>query len=265
MKSLAIVLLLAIVSASDTQCDIYRCVQMFGGQCANATLNNSIMTYNMQSCTNGKICDLQLSDATPDLCATNHSFALRYPGEVCLTNAECFNANCTSGTCLGAVEAEYCDDDSACGPALYCEAKKCVKVKAKGESCTTGKCDVTLVCSSGVCKEIGGLAVGAIATAPAACKTFFVNSTGVCDNGPTLVRVAGDASSGPTTCSATKTDCAYKYSDGSVSTPSPCICGRTASNTRYCVPGKGDVSVDDVRTDFANMEIVHRVCEEHER
>lgn len=248
MKSLVIFLVLvALVSADEMKCDVYNCKDLGANECAKVTRDTNNLIFELKACAGGKVCDLKFGE-TPDTCAASYSTPLRYPGELCSANSECFSNVCDEKTklCTSGIEGADCEDDMGCSAGLYCSAdQKCAKVKNETEDCTAAKCDAGLVCNSGVCAKIGQLKIGEAATALAACKSFFIIG-GFCAEGPKLVREQGiDNEAGPTKCSATKNEC--KYALGNDTQTDACICGRTdKAEQKYCNPGKGDIDMKDV-------------------
>lgn len=197
--------------------------------------------YTLQVCNDSMVCDTSSSDGT-FTCLQSYVKPFRYPGEVCNASQDCFNGVCneTAHLCQGKPEASSCANDNECNPSLYCDktVNQCVKTIAPGQACNPGKCDAFHVCSNNVCVLMGSLKNGVSATAPAACESFYVNTTNFCADGPTFVQ---SKSKLPYQC---ETACEYKLESGSVF--EPCACGRDSNGTKFCNPGRGDLKMTDV-------------------
>lgn len=245
MKSLAIVMACVALSVmAEFTCDVYSCSELAKGQCASIEWSINHSLYKLQACPDKKVCDLHLG-VEPDTCEDSRTTPYRFPGELCAKDAECFGGKCEKNVCQGAASGESCNDDSYCNPGLYCDAaeKKCVPTKKRGDDCSTGKCDAFLVCDQKKCTDVGRLENNKPASAPAACKSFYVRN-GACSAGPTLIRAATDPQTGPITCPASG-ECHYKLGNQEIA--EPCTCGRTEKGTKYCNPGKGDMNPDNVK------------------
>ncbi len=247
MKSFAFVLaFIALTVFAQHTCDRYNCTtSLEDGQCARIDQIDQpkpYIVFQLQTCKDSKqICDLRFG-AEPDYCRTVRTSPTKFPGEFCLNDTDCFSGKCNA-TCQGLSEGAECSDDSQCNTKLFCNStRQCAPVKKENDDCSSSvKCDSYLVCNNLKCTKIGSLEDNSKATAPAACKSFFILN-GTCTAGPTLVRPEEEPTEGPIVCPG---KCTYKLADNKEFTE-PCVCGRTADGIPLCNPGKGDISTDDV-------------------
>jgi len=174
----------------------------------------------------------------------------RYPGEYCNDGKNCFSSKCDNDKkiCKGQGDGEDCEKDYECDVGFFCFERKCKALLSKGETCDgTNKCKVNLICNKDKCTEYGSLDKDTEASAPAACKSYFIEG-GKCQVGYKL-ESPRDACK-ENTC---------KYSQEGKDAPTKdCVCGVTEEGNSYCNLGEADVDPTPV---LSNNLLVFRLCE----
>ena len=249
MERSIFILILGFVCYSSAQdCNRYICNNdLREDLCMVKEVTGSNITYQLKECSEGRVCDLREDDSEAR-CNNWYTTPLKYPGEYCRNNSECFSGECHANhsICVGRSESLNCESDDICNPGFYCDAntRKCTSVKKINESCSQNeKCASYLICNKEKCIVHASLDENAIADHPHACKSYFV-SNGICKNGSKLKRGENDPKFGPIPCPETVGRCTYVL-DGSENAE-PCICGITNNTAKYCPPGRGDLILDDV-------------------
>jgi hypothetical protein len=94
--------------------------------------------------------------------------ALRYPGEDCKVDTDCFSPDkdkypdeklvgtCKNGKCQGYSKNQLCEETSWCNVGYHCSEteKKCVSQLSENADCTkTNQCQNNLICFEGKCKN----------------------------------------------------------------------------------------------------------------
>jgi len=93
---------------------------------------------------------------------------VRFPGEECEVDSDCFNdvshpGACYGKKCWGMNETQPCNATESCVVGLYCDLVKgqCTKQRKEGEPCVYGwDCQNHLGCHDGTCKAFGSLKEG---------------------------------------------------------------------------------------------------------
>jgi hypothetical protein len=240
MKSLVILLAVTAIVYAE-QCLFYQCNdQLPAGVCSSKTLNNSNTIFQMKECDGEKVCDVRLKG--DDKCEDSYKQKVAYPGEFCRNDSECIKGTCSKDKiCTLNPGNTTCEDDTDCNPGLFCKASNCEKLKMFNESCSgEDKCHPSTVCNYSVCVKLGSGIIGQKASAPIACKSFYLEG-GACQEGPKLTNHSEDglACNEGYLCEYTKVD-KSKYND-------KCRCGRGAMGAQYCQPGRGDIDMQPVR------------------
>ena len=243
MKSFAAVFALIFAfAAAEFTCDVYSCAKLEGDICARVNQTDSRLYFEFQTCPESKVCDLHLG-TEPDHCNAFYTTPSKYPGEYAANETECFGGiyDKEKKICLGKKLNDTCSGDIDCGPKLFCSSQICVPALKEGEACgAAAKCDAHLVCNKGNCTKVGSLKEDIEASAPAACKSFYIMN-GRCHEGPKLLTSNGKKAEEPIECPG---DCTYTLNGTNHS--SSCICGKTEFGRPFCTPGKGDVDITDV-------------------
>ena len=245
MKSLAILLAITAVAFAAEQCLVYSCNNALPkGTCSTKVVNPSNITYQMKACEDSKICDVRLKGE--DKCADFYDQKLAYPGEFCRNDKECIRGKCdvnNTKQCILSPGNETCTDDLDCNPGLFCKAGNCVALKMDKEACgKEDKCHPSFACNDSVCVKIGTGKIGEKASSPIICNSFYLED-GVCKEGPKLSNYSEDR---PVQCPQEGV-CTYKFKEGDRSFTDKCRCGRASTGAKYCQPGRGDISMQDVR------------------
>jgi len=245
MDSLLLAFLLLPFYASADACPIYTCNQNLPQDvCLSRREESGHIFIDLNICKESKVCDIYniLEDAK---CKATYSYPLKYPGEYCHHNGECFSFRCDnySKRCIGNPGGKECESDANCSNGLYCSDKNlCTQTKQDGQMCSEfEKCAAHLVCSKGTCTPMLSLENGERTDLPFACKSYFVLD-GVCKEGPKLRREENDPESGPIPCN--RGNCTYLLGESEL--VEPCQCGMTETEEQYCRPGIGDVDLADV-------------------
>ncbi len=234
---LGLICIFALHAMADDSCTAYLCKAFQGSSNKSCALWESNTTTNwisLKPCTvSGEYCPLPAESGYETTC-TNVSTSL-LPGDYCTVSTACLSGNCIKNLCKGKLEAVACASDAECDVGLYCDTantKTCVQTVAVGAACTSdSRCDPVSFCYNNNCTAYAQLPVGAVATSPSACQTYYI-SEGKCAKGPTLA-------DGNFTCPA-EGACTYKV--GSTTTKMACSCGKTEKTILYCNLGQGDVS-----------------------
>lgn len=246
--------MIGLALADPLKCTFYNCYEFKDNICSsiNKTFPD-VIGFNLKACPDKTVCNLQFGDE-PDTCAPNYTIPLRYPGEACKNPEECFSGNCNS-VCTGKKVDEACSDDADCDVELFCNLPtlKCKAVSKFNESCSTViKCGAGLVCNDGTCLSIGSIENGKPASAPAACKSFYI-SGGNCTKGPILVAKSAQAGEDLHIC---KDKCQYQLGEGLME-PEFCQCGMTPDPAKsFCPPGRGELDLKDVIFFYNSISIL---------
>ena len=83
---------------------------------------------------------------------------IRFAGEKCVANDDCYNQNCTKSVCTGIAKGQNCTDDQSCMKGNFCQSQAtvptCVAQLAKGTNCTRSlECVNSNFCWNGKCTE----------------------------------------------------------------------------------------------------------------
>ncbi len=235
MKFVLIGLVVVIaVRAGAIVCPAYNC---------DATLGSKVCAYKTNT-----LVKLQACSSTSQYCPiTLHVDGMvnctditgLLPGDYCLNNTQCLSGICTGNQCIGAKTGDACNSDSNCGAGMYCNSNVCTAVASIGDVCTSDNmCDPTGFCSNGKCTAFAQLAEGIASTVALACATFYTNGTH-CVTGPKF------SNSANYTCPADGT-CYYNYNGEKFA--KACVCGKSKTTSGFCKHGRGDFSLQDVRS-----------------
>ena len=196
--------------------------------------------YYLNLCKSGQYCDMT-GDKYTKVCVPD----VRYPGEYCAKNANCYTNKCAKKTkrCKGKSISEQCNNHADCDVGLFCKVNiinhtssmTCQPVLKEGEDCTsyTYQCGVNSVCNDGICTKAGSLENGEPATNSMACKSNFI-MFGKCDEGFKLVR--NYYTKQPSVC---KEECNYINSRNEALVKD-CVCGMNQINISFCQVLEGD-------------------------
>jgi len=180
------------------------------------------------------------------------STVLRFPGEDCIKNEDCYTTDkvkypdeklvgtCVSGKCQGYKTGEACKETAWCLAGNYCEAEKCAPLKKETVDCVkTTECQNHLVCFEKKCQnkyysQEAGTDVTGKADAPLAllCKYGKTTSKGVCDFWTSTGTI--DKKSDLVSCKEGE-KCNYDTKDGPQT--KPCECGYNVDGLSYCPKG----------------------------
>jgi len=248
------IILASFVIGEKIECDKYVCGGLNTDECAKAEIySENLMTYYLNPCNDTKICPLNFHDQ-PDICSLDHVHPTKFPGEFCKIGLECLSGNCLNNTCKGVEAGFKCTSDSVCDAGLYCnELNECEEAKYENLKCDyKTKCLSTFVCNKGVCTKILSLENGSEASAPLACKSYFIHQ-GVCFEGPKLQKEEQyEDTEGPIPCNNETYLCSYVV-DGKLKINQLCQCGMADTRDSFCSPGKGDIDSKDY------AEYVHKL------
>jgi len=209
--------------------------------------------YFLQPCKEkNQVCEITAIFGVPGTCTEYYSKPTLLPGEACTHEKQCISGICEqknptdlNKVCIGYSIDKECLLDEECSEGLQCLNKVCKPLQPKGDQCSlSNKCKVSLVCDQGICTEIGSKKVGEKAEVPAACSTFFVKDH-QCANGPVLKH---EENSEGLRCPPSG-ECTYKFEEAKGEENEyklPCSCGISEHNEGYCMPGRGDIVMDDV-------------------
>jgi hypothetical protein len=110
-----------------------------------------------------------LEDVIYGFCYNSYDF-FKLSGEKCKGDLDCYSKNCKDNICIGKLENEKCNKNAECDVGLYCNNKKCEKLKNEGENCfrldeddtyfldnMDDNCYAGLVCNNDKCVKLGSL------------------------------------------------------------------------------------------------------------
>lgn len=211
------------------KCTKYSNAELNEGECSKFALKDGVAELYVKECPEKKYCHYEFPD-TPESCSDHP--AQKYPGEHCTENAECLSQVCEK-VCVSRVTSG-CKSHGDCATGHYCNsAGQCTSLKNDTESCSSSEpCHVNLICNKNVCVKPGSLAEGAVATAPAACQSFYIKE-GKCHKGLHLVN-------GTHACTDQYSLCEYEVDGGKFLRS--CKCGMTDKGTSFCRPGEADIN-----------------------
>ncbi len=252
LQALFFVAMLAVVLSDGlSKCPRYRCQEVGSKDaCAKGEMLMGEVVYSLQPCRRpGDICDIIHPFGQIDTCAAYSSRGTLFPGEYCRNDKECISSKCVTTderirVCRGNDENGICGEDEDCNPGLSCQHKVCKSVASLGAACDADKrCSAAAVCEGGKCVKIGSKKKGENAATPAACATFYI-SKGKCATGPKLHGVKG---SNKEACPSNQL-CTYTFDAAPTEEiATPCSCGMTDTTEAFCIPGRGDIHLDNVR------------------
>lgn len=209
--------------------------------CMEVTESPSGVTYKLSPCpSSSQVCNIFDLSSTTKFCVDASSIKTLYPGEHCTKSSECLRGECDSklSKCQASKLDGACASDIDCNPGLYCDGEKCQKLIELNQPCDdVKKCTVNAVCTKGECKRIGSLEENAETSNSAVCKTFY-SYGGHCVKGPTLKK------DGSSLVCPKSGKCTYQR--GKDTEERPCECGFASGTNKFCRPGEGDLSMNDV-------------------
>ena len=157
-----------------TPCPKYNCIES-AAQCAQSSDADATLITLSPICKDNEICVLP-EDPTQTVigtCTSLESSTIRYPGEDCATDADCYNSptnsfvsKCDQETkkCTGIPQYEKCERTENCLVGYYCSSisHRCEVQKSEYQECTsTFECKNNLLCYGGHCSNIlYGLPIG---------------------------------------------------------------------------------------------------------
>jgi hypothetical protein len=169
----------------NIHCAKYQCDDTTSSSCITVHTGINSVGYNnvtlSHGCPNGESCFVFMPWDTftvepKDLkvqCGQIFTFTLRYPGEYCSLDSDCFGSHshneigkCINQKCTGMAEGDTCFDTAHCLKGLYCNknTKKCAKQRQIGESCLSSfDCINNIMCHNSTCSiEPFTLPLGAV-------------------------------------------------------------------------------------------------------
>ena len=254
-------------SPSKAICAKYTCKSREANCVASHfTKNNETMSLNVivsDVCKKDEFCDIGGVPNTVfynetdvnGTCKANANLpvaGVRYPGEKCLKNEDCYEPDasfypdeflvgtCMFGYCQGYNATQNCSETAWCWTGNYCgEDKTCAPLKKEKENCTqTAQCQNGLLCQNQTCQNAWfSLPVNATVisdnfiSADNFCK-FGRAHKGVCDYLNTTDTV--EKKSGLVVCNPGQ-KCNYTSLAGAVELD--CQCGYNADGKAYCPKG----------------------------
>ncbi len=180
---------------------------------------------------------------------TRPSSQLRYPGEACENDIDCWGpatgndtnlGTCKWGVCRGYNATQNCTQTAECWKGNYCNEKsQCAALKKEKENCTkTSECKNNLLCYQGKCQAVWySLNVGTNVSADGDynsayyCK-FGKATNGVCDSMNSTD--TADKKSGLVVCTSEQ-KCNYTTIAGAMTLD--CQCGYNSDGNSYCPKG----------------------------
>ena len=181
---------------------------------------------------------------------------LRYSGEFCTINEQCYSGVCTNYLCSGQRLNQVCLTPWNCEPGLFCNTSdyKCAKLAAEGQACSAKLgCGIFLECNLGVCVQAfslaSGVQVGATSGYARACATGFAmtNSTGAfCAQAPVSPAGLTPCING-TTC----LDSTGVYAR-------TCVCGNDGAG--HCPSFEGDSYLQNAIKAYKQMQALGIQC-----
>jgi hypothetical protein len=231
-------------------------------QCAHSHHENNIINVLLSDiCDSKSFCDIggepnevfyRKEDVNGTCTLKTTPVVLRYPGEECKQDADCFApqkdlypdeklvGTCKNAGCQGYYKNQSCKETAWCNVGLYCnEEEKCVPLLKQGSDCTkTNQCQNHLMCYEGKCEnnwysQKAGTEVTGKGDLPLEYYCEFGKvSTGKCDFFNSTDTI--DPKSGLVTCNPGD-DCHYVTVDGPKTVK--CECGYNQEGLSYCPKG----------------------------
>jgi len=116
-----------------------------------------------ETCGYGTFSDWEDKKNITGACDKNDDIIMKYPGEKCEKNDDCFHTpevagNCTNLVCVGKAE---CDSHTDCATGTFCLSKKCEKQRGSGKDCDDYfGCTNDLLCYKKKCSAYGSVKTG---------------------------------------------------------------------------------------------------------
>jgi hypothetical protein len=240
-------------------CPKYKCEKGTHTSCVNVKFGLKTDGFNKISltdiCKKGEYCNVprpryimlpKVDKDTAYTCEINSykPITVRYPGEKCDKNEDCYKVDettptCVSGYCTGIAEGNTCKFTASCVAGLYCDknTNTCVKQKSEGDCKESFECVNHLLCYKGKCSLFPfSLEVGAEVDKEdphfndLKCK-FNMVFNGKCVS---IVQEEAGDKDGFVECKYGET-CTYKIGDGV--RKEECGCGFNADGKGYCPLG----------------------------
>jgi len=229
--------------------------------CLQSKTKQDYIIFELNPCDAPQVCDIHSMESKAK-CRNYYLHPIRFPGEFCRNDTECYSTQCDNNTnkCIGRRFEEACVNDVDCAEGLYCENTKkiCVKTIKENQECNSDlKCAPYLVCHKNKCILKASLLNGEPTSTPSACSSFYIRN-GKCDDGPKLQRSENDPKVGPIKC-PNEGVCSYKFADNEILTE-PCQCGHTESGELLCAPGAGDVALEDYAIFMNKQKSLNTEC-----
>jgi hypothetical protein len=241
-------------------CPRYSCINYNDGPCISIQSAIDDKGYNIinltdQACKGEEVCnvgdtpwfDLAISKRDDKFTCKpeyDYKFGIRFPGEECTTDSNCFiyddiTGHCKEGRCTGRKEGDSCQSHTQCLVGLYCNGEICSQQKAFNATCVESvECQNKYLCSKGKCQltpytlDPGeSLDKGLDSFDVFKCKFRFMDSYRKC----TYFIQQEDGEDGFVKCKYGKT-CKYITFSGEERTQ-PCHCGYNSEGQGYCPQG----------------------------
>jgi len=236
MRIITFILSFAFIFSFPTHCPVYSCDSniLTGENCSKINFESENVTIALKGCKEDLVCDVSPFNLQETSCSLYYTTTKFYPGEYCRNETECYSGICENGKCKGQEEDKDCTKDIDCDPGLYCLEKFCKKAIVNDIYGKNQKCAANYVKNDNRCVKIGSIDNDKPASVSGACRSLYINSKGLCSEGPKLIKSESNS-----------TKCQYQVSETEKEDGDP-VCGMSKSGESYCNPGVGDI-------DFASV------------
>lgn len=247
--------------STTAQCPLYSCTnvtaQWENTQCVlykqDIYYDQISEIVQVHNCTSNFECmatEGVLSNSTCDIVIN-----LRYPGEFCTLNEQCYTSLCKDYLCQGQKQGEVCVSAWNCNPGLYCGSTHlCEPLLTAGHACIADTdCTTFLICNLGTCTKAYSLSIGSqVASTSAYSKA--------CMSGFATSNLTGSyCAAAPVSPSALRTCTPGTLCYDSTTTYSkPCTCG--INGISYCPSFEGDIYLQDAIKAYSTLEQVGNLC-----
>ena len=238
--------------------------------------NRTENVYLLYACEVDEVCVPSLStESAPSLCTPRTvPYAQHFPGEPCSLNSHCLAQLCTQGVCYGYPRGHTCLGDWDCQVGAICHSLSphttpfCQQLLDVGMKCGEGwgSCVEYARCNHGHCVRYFSLRLGSRTEYDLLCESGYseiIKGEMICHEAPRLINWDRNSEL-PVRC-ISNLDCVYEFSNHQRIVTSSyselgCKCGYNPEGYSFCVPGRGDISIQKAIQSIQSFVLLNPLC-----
>ena len=141
MKTILLLSLLVLCTSAT-----FACLDSTTVEDEKACSHFTLQKMYLRPCPFGEKCGTEAIDSPYTYCESLG--ILKFHGDSCDINADCYSNNCLNTTCVSKADGESCKEDYECGTHSFCIKSSCTRYATNDDTCSSDlKCAFGYVCA----------------------------------------------------------------------------------------------------------------------